>query len=149
MGGIAVAELAIAVTKAGGLGQIGAVNDLKDLEVQLQKVDAALSRHNGLLPIGLGLLTFAMDLEATLPFVEKYKPAVVWLFAEHDFNDYAVWAERLRKVSSESQIWIQHGSVEGAVEIARRARPDVLSMQGSDAGGHGKQHQIESPRICG
>lgn len=36
-----------------------------------------------------------------------------------------------------TKVWMQVGSVKDAVEIARACKPDVLIVQGTDAGGHG------------
>ncbi|KXT09957.1 hypothetical protein AC579_10269 [Pseudocercospora musae] len=138
MGGIATADLAIAVTQAGGLGQLGGVPDYEDLSKQLAQAESALHRtSNGLLPIGLGILCFLMKQEDTLPLLEKYRPAVVWIFASHKLSDYSEWAKSVRERLPSSQLWIQVGSVEGAVRIAKEANPDVLCLQGIDAGGHG------------
>lgn len=54
MGGFAGADLAIAVSKAGGLGQIGAVFDMKELATNLEKVEQSLSSSDGVLPVGVG-----------------------------------------------------------------------------------------------
>lgn len=43
----------------------------------------------------------------------------------------------MRKASPDSKIWIQIASVAVAVEVAGLCSPDVLVMQGNDAGGHG------------
>jgi nitronate monooxygenase len=137
MGGFALGALATAVTRAGGLGLIGSDGDMKNLATQLAQVDKDLDRHDGLLPIGVGLLGFVTKEEGALPLLEKFKPAVVWLFAAKDINDYNPWTESVRRVSPRTQVWIQIGSVEGALSIAKNARPDVLCIQGSDAGGHG------------
>ena len=139
MGGHATAPLAIAVTLAGGHGQIGSVSSIPDLTANLAACEAALPRHgpNNLLPIGVGLLPFILDLDAALPVLARYRPATVWLFATAQLADYAKCARRIREASPGSQIWIQTGSVSAAVAIAEQARPDVLCIQGLDAGGHG------------
>ena len=36
-----------------------------------------------------------------------------------------------------TKIWIQIGTVKDAIEVARSCHPDVLVVQGADAGGHG------------
>ena len=137
MGGFAGAELSSAVSKAGGLGQIGATNDMKDLDSRLAQVDQALDRSNGLLPIGVGILVFLTKIDEAIPVLEKHKPAVVWLFAAEELDDYATWAKRLRSTLPTSQVWVQVGSVEAALSVAKATKPDVLCAQGSDAGGHG------------
>jgi nitronate monooxygenase len=78
-----------------------------------------------------------VKLEDALPIVEEYKPAIVWLFAAKELDDYAAWATALRKVSPTSKIWVQVGSVAAALHVAKTAKPDALCLQGADAGGHG------------
>ena len=164
MGGFARAGLATAVTLAGGIGLIGAVNDMVELEQNLQRsreiFSASKSGTNSItqqnqhstntngdsldpsatLPLGVGLLPFISKLDAALPLIKRYKPAIIWLFAATSFPDYAVWASAIRKASPQTKLWIQTGTVSAALEVARLATPDVLVMQGSDAGGHGFIH---------
>ena len=137
MGGFAGADLSIAVSKAGGLGMIGATNDMKELETRLAKVEQNTERSSGLLPIGVGILVFLTKIDAAIPVLQKYKPAAVWFFAAKELDDYATWADRVRDALPESQVWIQVGSVEAAMKVAKASKPDVLCLQGSDAGGHG------------
>ena len=137
MAGFAGADLAIAVSRAGGLGQIGPVIDMKELDDSLSKVDKALDHHNGVLPVGVGLLLFITKIDEALPVLEKHKPAVVWLFAAKELDDYAAWARRVRAATPTSQVWIQLGSVAAALRVAASAKPDVICVQGLDAGGHG------------
>jgi nitronate monooxygenase len=47
------------------------------------------------------------------------------------------WTEETRKVSPDTQIWVQVGSVSDALSVIKSVNPDVLVVQGSDAGGHG------------
>ncbi|GIZ49636.1 hypothetical protein CKM354_001266500 [Cercospora kikuchii] len=141
MGGFAKSSLAIAVTKAGGLGQIGATDDMQDLSLELSKVEQALTRtsNDDLLPIGVGLLSFVTKKEAALPVLKQFKPAVVWLFASHELSDYAEWIKAIREVLPKSKIFVQVSSVTASLEVVREeeGRPDVLCIQGIDAGGHG------------
>ncbi len=116
---------------------IGAVDDMTKLDESLSYVDQHLDRVNGLLPVGVGLILFAVKLAQAAKVLEKHKPAVVWLFAAPELDNYGKWAASIRQASPQSQIWIQVGSVAAAVELAEKARPDVLCCQGSDAGGHG------------
>ena len=140
MAGFAGSKLAVAVSKAGGLGQIGVDNNMKKLEQQLSEVAEAFDgqgKTSQTLPIGVGLLTFILEIEQPLSILKKYKPAVIWLFASKQLSDYATWTTRLRSACPQSQIWVQLGSVAGALELAEICRPDALIMQGADAGGHG------------
>jgi len=140
MGGFAGSKLSVAVSKAGGLGLIGAVNDMPGLSAKLADAESKIDRlENGLLPIGVGVLLFITPIEEALPILEKSRPAVIWLFAANEIADYGLWAERVRSSSAltDCQLWIQVGSVAAALEIAKAAKPDVLCVQGADAGGHG------------
>ncbi|CAM6108359.1 unnamed protein product [Calypogeia fissa] len=142
MGGFANSALAIAVTQAKGLGFLGSISDMVTLSSELEETSKTLlstqvPERNTTLPIGVGFLTFAFPLEDAIAVVEKFRPAAVWLFAAHELEDYATWAQRMRDVSPVSQIWIQIGSVAGALKVAKLAKPDVIVMQGLDAGGHG------------
>ena len=140
MGGFAGAALATAVTGAKGLGFIGAVFSMSELTSQLEEASTTLlgtPQPSQTLPVGVGFLCFAAKLEDAVPVVARFKPGAVWLFAAQKLEDFAAWSSRIRAVSPSSQIWIQVGSVEGALQIARLAAPDVLVMQGLDAGGHG------------
>lgn len=142
MAGFAGGNLASTVTLAGGLGLIGSAFEVsalrKELEIASSKLSSASVRHDlDVLPVGVGVLPFILKLEDVLPLFEEFKPAVIWLFASKSLDDYAEWAKAVRKVSPKSKIWVQIGSVEAALHVARTAQPDTLCMQGADAGGHG------------
>jgi nitronate monooxygenase len=76
-------------------------------------------------------------MEEAIPVIEKFRLAAVWQFAAKELEDYVVWAEKMRSVSKESKIVDPIGSVAGALKVAQLCKPDVLAMQGLDAGGHG------------
>jgi len=142
MGGFAGSALATAVTQAGGVGFIGTAFDMDSLSKELEQASSALrgaarAHHDSTIPVGVGFLTFVAKLDEAAAVIAKYPPAIVWLFAAKELEDYALWAQKIRSVSPQTKIWIQIGSVAGALEVARRCAPDVLVMQGLDAGGHG------------
>ena len=150
MGGFAGGRLASAVTLTGGIGLIGGVFDMKalgtELEIAMQKFQEAkksLSTDiiervgDATMPLGVGLLPFVSKLDEAIPVIAKYKPRIVWLFAAKEFEDYGAWKAEVQRVSHETKLWIQVGSVTAAIAVARICEPDVLVMQGSDAGGHG------------
>ena len=138
MAGSATAPLAVAVTKAGGLGQIGSANDLQALDGHLTSAAKDLQRTSeDLLPIGVGFLLFLADVEEAMGVIGGHRPAVIWLFAAKEVGDYATWAARVRRVSPGSMVWVQVGSVKDALRVGKEAEPDVLVVQGADAGGHG------------
>jgi len=58
--------------------------------------------------------------------------------APKDTADLVAWTKQLRNASDgKSRIWIQVGTVAAALEAAKLCKPDVLVIQGTDAGGHG------------
>lgn len=90
-----------------------------------------------MLPIGVGFQTWAGDLNVASQVLEKFRPSAVWLFApRHGQEELDEWARRVREVSRGTQIWIQVPSVGEAREaMGSEQRPDVLVVQGADAGG--------------
>ncbi|QSS50099.1 2-nitropropane dioxygenase [Histoplasma capsulatum var. duboisii H88] len=157
---IASPNLAVSVTRAGGLGFIGAGFDVSSLETLLSQAAELVSKpssppipnytynkdddddtSSSPLPIGIGLLNWGADLDLALPVLAKQPPAALWLFAARDpdpASTFAAWAREVRRAThNRTRIWIQIGSVAEALEAAARAQPDVLVVQGSDAGGHG------------
>ncbi|CAK7218414.1 hypothetical protein SBRCBS47491_003501 [Sporothrix bragantina] len=148
MSGMATSDLAVAVTRAGGLGFIG-YNAVPVLEEQLQQSRELLLQDKGttatlaasvavdVLPLGVGIIVaFAGPALAFSPLFAKHKPAVVWLsFSEA--TDFKTWTDAIRAASPQTKVWIQVGSVRAALEAAQACHPDALVLQGSDAGGHG------------
>ncbi|KAK5630062.1 hypothetical protein RRF57_005777 [Xylaria bambusicola] len=150
MAGFAGSALAMAVTQAGGIGTIGSADNITALGTDLQAVADAFSspsssylsastfyQSTGLLPVGVGMLLFLTTIDAVVPVLQPHPPAFLWLFAAPTLSDYAPWATALRAALPQTRIWIQVGSATAATEVARTAAPDVLVIQGSDAGGHG------------
>ncbi|KAF2622897.1 inosine monophosphate dehydrogenase [Macroventuria anomochaeta] len=136
--------LAATVTLAGGFGLIGTKVDMSITRRELNIAKDTFAAHpstphsqSSTLNIGVGFLPFVLKLDDALAVVKEFKPAVVWLFAAKQFDDYAVWAKAVREVSPKSQIWVQAGSVASALQIAEQTKPDALCLQGADAGGHG------------
>ncbi|KAK5681619.1 hypothetical protein LTS10_006152 [Elasticomyces elasticus] len=143
---VALSKLATEVSAAGGLGFIGIGNDASTMEEELEKAkqQAAQSNtlrdHKDVLPVGVGFLLWAGDklLEKALPILEKYKPAAVWLFAPTEPGQLVRWTESTRQATGgKTKIWVQLSTVADALEVARICQPEVLVVQGTDAGGHG------------
>ncbi|CAD0092231.1 unnamed protein product [Aureobasidium vineae] len=142
---IANASLAAAVSIAGGLGFIGAGSDISALSSELSQARDILTKANvststGVLPIGVGFLIWGAPLADTLAILSKPEniPAAVWLFAPREPNQLKDWTEGVRKAThNKTKIWIQVTSVREALEAVKLASPDVLVIQGTDAGGHG------------
>ncbi|EAU34716.1 conserved hypothetical protein [Aspergillus terreus NIH2624] len=146
---IALPALAVSVSAAGGLGFLAAGYDVSSLERNLEEAARLVAQptcslrqtyqERGVLPLGVGFLNWGADLERSLAAIEKYKPCAVWLFGpKSQPHDLVPWADRVRAVApGQTQIWVQVGTVGEAVAVAGALRPDVLVVQGSDAGGHG------------
>jgi nitronate monooxygenase len=142
MSGIAKSNLATAVSRAGGLGQIGFMDNLQDLSKELEATKEALADlTTQTLPIGLGVIVFGSPMKAWMTLFAKYKPAVAWLsFASAD--ELQAWTEGIRRSSPQTRVWVQLGSVRAAVQVVRACRPDALVMQGADPGGHGHEDGV-------
>lgn len=145
-------QLATAISSAQGLGFLGPgakpVDMLSDL-AEIQKlitssVSPSLKEYRktdpGALPIGVGFQTWTDDLKVAVKCVEEYRPCAAWLFAPRNGQtELEEWSIALRKARQGIQIWIQIGTVTEAIEAAKSPhKPDVLVVQGSDAGGHGR-----------
>lgn len=151
MGGFATAPLATAVSMNGGIGFIGSVVDMAALDKELDAarrtlVDAGMMRRISFgedqaetMPLGVGFLPFALEMSKAVEVVRKHQPRIVWLSFAREMGDFAIWAKAMREASPGSKIWIMLGRVSAALEVVPDASPDVLVMQGADAGGHGSE----------
>ena len=143
MGGFAKSEVAIAVTKAGGLGTIGFSSSVATVEADLEQIATGLkdtSFYNAgpddVLPVGMGMILFTSKVHPWLATVEKYKPAMVFL-SFGPTSEFEEYTSEIRRVSPKTKIWMQVGSVAAATEVVAKCKPDALVIQGADAGGHG------------
>jgi nitronate monooxygenase len=145
---ISGSSLALAVSRAGGLGFIGAGagSDLSTLHSILQETVSFVSSSPipstpaGILPVGVGFLNWGADLELAVRELQNlpFKPAAAWFFAPNSTEDLVKWTAQIRDATqNRTKIWIQVGSVASALEVIRACKPDVLVVQGCDAGGHG------------
>lgn len=142
-------ELAVAVSSAGGLGFIGPPLKPADMFPDLEKAEQLLSAHPALaarspalLPVGVGFQTWNGDVKVAAEIVGKHKPCAAWLFAPRGGQaEFDEWTAALRAASPDTQIWQQVGSLSEALAAARSpsaTAPDVLVIQGAEAGGHGR-----------
>ena len=136
---LTMAPLAVAVSKAGGLGFIAGGFDLsnlaKDLDETADLVRASsIPCKDGMLPVGIGFQNWGSDLSLGLAAVKKHQPAAVWFFAPYQLSDLLPWKNETHAATNgKTKIWVQVGTV----EVAKTTQPDVIVLQGSDAGGHG------------
>jgi nitronate monooxygenase len=154
MRGLSGADLAVAVSGAGGIGFIGPRPKPDDWSPSLQKakqlVEKARSEATSvlsglqttypLLPVGIGFQVWTDSLQTAVVTVCTYKPCVVWLFAPRNGQpELDQWTSEIRRASPETQVWIQVGTVSEARDaFDSTSPPDVLVVQGADAGGHGR-----------
>ncbi|KXT00973.1 hypothetical protein AC578_8202 [Pseudocercospora eumusae] len=143
---IALASLATEISRAGGLGFVGAGSDVSNLgdvleEVQKLKLSAQVLREvDNVLPVGIGFLLWAGEqlLSDARSLLARHKPAAVWLFAPREMDQFQQWTREVRRATdNKTKIWIQIGTVAEAIEVVKSCNPDVLVVQGQDAGGHG------------
>jgi nitronate monooxygenase len=149
-------QLAVAVTLAGGIGFIGPGLKPEDTAADLAAAKSlltttttttgttphlpqALTQHN-LLPLGVGYQLWNGDLAVATATISAHRPAAAWLFAPRNGQaDVDVWTTALRTASPTTKIWLQIGTLAEALAAAQSASPpDVLVVQGAEAGGHGR-----------
>ena len=151
--------LAVAISSAGGLGFIGPGAHPADLDDALSSIPSLLGKlppsstlrypsttqtvkPNALLPIGVGFQTWAGNLATTTQILRAHPPPVAaWLFApRHGQKELDEWTASIRAATNNhTKIWIQVASVEEAkAAAASNERPEVLVVQGNDAGGHSR-----------
>ncbi|OAL49727.1 inosine monophosphate dehydrogenase [Pyrenochaeta sp. DS3sAY3a] len=142
-------HLALAVSQTGGLGFIGPgekpestskdLATLKELLKESKSVPASFHSQEKL-PVGVGFQLWNGDLNAAAHAVQQYNPCAVWLFApRRGQEELDEWTARLREVSPGIHVWVQVGTIQESIEAAKsNHRPDVLVIQGAEAGGHGR-----------
>lgn len=140
---IALSRLAVSVSAAGGLGFLAGGWDMPALAENLAEATELVKSsnvplHDGVLPIGVGFLNWACDLQSALEVLKKHPVAAVWFFGPYQLSDLLEWAKAIRAISNgKTKIWVQIGTVAEAIEVAKTTKPDVIVVQGSDSGGHG------------
>lgn len=136
--------LAASVSRAGGIGFLAGGASLDALDKNLQQVSSLFNESGnanypeGILPIGIGFQVWTCDVKVAVSVVRRHVPAIIWLFAPKEDHELATWSKEVRDVSDQrTRIWVQVGTLHEAQRAVELASPDVLVLQGSDAGGHG------------
>ncbi|USP75338.1 inosine monophosphate dehydrogenase [Curvularia clavata] len=157
---ISLAEMAVDVSKAHGIGFIGTGTDISTLpqnlshaQELLEQCNPPLSTSSSTLPIGIGFINWGCPLEPSLSLIAQYRPCAVWFFAPSSPSSLEAWVHGTRTASPATKIWIQVGSVREAVDATTRTQPDVLVVQGTaDSGGHGLVRGASlitlAPEVC-
>ncbi|KAL9105882.1 MAG: hypothetical protein Q9227_008993 [Pyrenula ochraceoflavens] len=142
---VSLAPLTVAASHAGGFGFLAAGFDTSSLSSDLsaaarlvQDCSPPIPSATGVLPLGVGFQNWGSDLDLAVTAIRKHVPAAVWFFAPVHLSDLLPWAKAMREATNgRTKVWVQVGTVAQAVEVAQTVQPDVLVLQGSDAGGHG------------
>ncbi|CAG9936844.1 unnamed protein product, partial [Clonostachys rosea f. rosea IK726] len=123
-------NLALAISKSGGLGFIGPGAKPADIHTDLatlrglvkdappSSLPASFVSSKSLLPVGIGFQLWDGDVDSAAQAVKEYRPCAAWLFAPRDGQaDLDTWTSRLREASPDTQIWIQIGTLQEALDI--------------------------------
>lgn len=139
--------LAVAVSRAGGLGFIGPGAKTQDTSDDLEKASSLIREGvsklpptNSVLPVGVGYQLWADDINVAIASIQKYKPCAAWLYAPRQGpKEYDDWSSKIRQASPDTQIWIQIGTLKEAKQLLQNLeQPDVVVVQGAESGGHGR-----------
>ncbi|KHN95256.1 2-nitropropane dioxygenase precursor [Metarhizium album ARSEF 1941] len=145
-------SLAVAVSSAGGLGFLGPTLKPEDVFGDLDQAAELIGSSSirgaagpSLLPVGVGFQTWNGNLEVAVSAVTKHRPCAVWLFApRHGQGEFDEWTTAIKRASPDTRVWLQIGSLGEAVDAAGSATPpDVLVLQGAEAGGHGRHKDAQ------
>jgi len=124
MGMVTGGALAAAVSRAGGLGLIGA--GYGDADWIRREFDLARGAR-----VGIGFITWSLAKQPQLlDLALSYRPCAVML----SFGDPLPFAQKVRDAGAKLICQVQDLRT---ARQALRAKPDVLVAQGTEAGGHG------------
>src|SRR5438067_9017677 len=129
MGSVSGGALAAAVSRAGGLGLIGAgYGDADWIRREFARAESAR--------VGIGFITWSLARRPELlDLALSHKPCAVML----SFGDPRPFAQKIRRAGAKLICQVQ------SLAIARQAlecAPDVLVAQGTEAGGHGGERSL-------
>jgi nitronate monooxygenase len=125
MAGASDAALAAAVSKAGGLGMIGASFESPEwLREQIDAVRRVTDR-----PFGVGFVSSAPDTAMLMDIALEHRVPVI----SHAFADAAPYIETAAPLGIKTMVQVQ--TVDQA-RAAVKAGADVIAAQGMEAGGH-------------
>ena len=145
--------LAVAVSRAGGLGFIGpgakTHDTASDLETASSLIREASSTSTAFstgpatkspLPVGVGYQLWADDVEVASAAIEEHQPCAAWLYAPRQGpKDFDTWSTKIRRAFADTHIWIQIGTLKEAQQLLHNTeKPDVVVVQGAESGGHGR-----------
>ncbi|KAI6905368.1 inosine monophosphate dehydrogenase [Hortaea werneckii] len=137
--GAATPTLAVAVSRAGGIGFVAGGTKFEDLDASLKQVSSLSQRAASpkmtasarrTLPIGVGFQLWGCKLSVAAAAIKRHLPAIAWLFAPKQTEDFATWSQGIRHASDgKTQIWVDaggHGLSRSASVVS--LVPEVLDM---------------------
>lgn len=129
MGFVSGGALASAVSRAGGLGLIGAgYGDPEWIRREFQLAEGAR--------VGIGFITWSLDKQPELlDLALDYEPCAVML----SFGDPRPYAAKIHERGAKLICQVQSLAI---ARQALKAEPDVLVAQGTEAGGHGGERSL-------
>ncbi|PSR78913.1 putative oxidoreductase 2-nitropropane dioxygenase family [Coniella lustricola] len=140
--------LAVAVSRAGGLGFLGPRASTQEMGADLEEAAKLLAKAPRLinasstasrLAIGVGFQLWADDVNVAVDHIQRFRPCAAWLYAPRSLAELADWSLKIRKSVPETQIWVQIGTLGEAKQLLRiPVLPDVVVVQGAESGGHGR-----------
>ncbi|MFH5230251.1 NAD(P)H-dependent flavin oxidoreductase [Antrihabitans spumae] len=126
MGGRAGGRLAGEVSKAGGLGMLGAARYATPEWIAEEVATARAAGGD----VGIGLMTWSLDDDATLlDAALEYEPKLISL----SFGDPAPYVARIHDAGI--PVLAQVNTIDD-LRVAERAGVDIIVAQGGEAGGH-------------
>lgn len=137
MGGSAGADLAAAVSEAGGFGMIGGTSagGADWLRAQIRAVQARTDR-----PFGVGFISSYPNTDELVEVALEERVR----FMSHSFADPTPWIEPAHREGVTVLVQVQ--SVAQAIAAAR-AGADLIAAQGIEAGGHGGEVSATLPLV--
>lgn len=141
MAGVADSALALAVSRAGGLGciGIGAAASRDWVAAQLAAVT------DGSVPFGVGFMGWALERDsAAFDMALSAKPDLVSLAFVDPIDQLAPWVEQAKAAGA--AVVIQAGTMPEAA-TAERIGADIVVARGSEAGGHGRDAVATLPLL--
>ena len=129
MGFVSGGALAAAVSRAGGLGLIGAgYGDADWIRREFQRAEGTR--------VGIGFITWSLDKQPELlDLALASKPCAVML----SFGDPRPYAAKIHESGAKLICQVQSLAI---ARQALQAEPDVLVAQGTEAGGHGGERSL-------
>jgi len=132
MSGTSGGRLAATVTKAGGIGIIGAGFQPPEWLLEQWNIATTILNPNEFMTLGIGLCSFYLREKPTiLDLALQLKPRIIWL----SFGDIDPYVDKIKNAGC--SLFCQVNSVSEALHVYRLGA-DVIIAQGTESGGYGR-----------